>query len=85
MDGGGILKPRTNEEAPEPRFRLGGFQRVSHYTLWSWGVGAGIAPIGVQLLSVSYIIAYFLHGKLSFIFKLQIYSKKLFQKINEIY
>ena len=36
MDGGDMLEPRMNKEAPEPRFRLGGFQRVSHYTLWSW-------------------------------------------------
>ncbi len=49
MDGGDILKPRMNEEALEPRFQVGDFQRVSHYTLWSWGVGAGIAPIGPQL------------------------------------
>ena len=44
MDGGGILKPRMNEEVSEPRFRLGGFQRVSHYTLWSWGRGGRNSP-----------------------------------------
>ena len=46
MDGGGILKPRMNEEVSEPRFRLGGFQRVSHYTLWSW-VRHGSPKIGL--------------------------------------
>ncbi len=57
MDGGDMLEPRMNQEAPEPRFRLGGFQRVSHYTLWSWGAGAGIAPVDPQLLT-SYTLQY---------------------------
>ncbi|TCL70725.1 hypothetical protein EDC14_100942 [Hydrogenispora ethanolica] len=46
MDGDGMLEPRMNEEALEPRFQVGGFQRVSHYTLWSWGQDMEVQKIG---------------------------------------
>ncbi|TCL62192.1 hypothetical protein EDC14_102743 [Hydrogenispora ethanolica] len=41
-----MLKPRMNEEVLEPRFQVGGFQRVSHYTLWSWGQDMEVQKIG---------------------------------------